>query len=70
MPTSHFFEGLGEGQAPAKSVTGVHGVGADEVGMLTGAFGAISDAGTRASVLALVKSLADEDKTRLRRGEL
>ncbi len=38
--------------------------------MLTGAFGAISDAGTRASVLALVKSLADEDKTRLRRGEL
>ena len=67
VPTSHFFEGLpGEGE-PAGGVPSLTAPGSEEIRTLAAAFGTISDADTRASVLALVKSLADEDKTRMRR---
>lgn len=73
VPPSHFFEGLDgdrhtlpPGGALAAPIVGA---GPDEVRDLTAAFMAISDAGTRASVLALVKSLANEDGARLRRSE-
>lgn len=72
VPTSHFFDGVGatdrfaagSGEGAALSTASP-----DEVRTLTAAFDAISDGGTRASVLALVRSLADEDKTRSRRRE-
>ncbi len=64
VPTSFFFEGLG-GQStgsddPALAAASESPVGADEVRVLTAAFGRIADRGTRASVLALVRSLANE----------
>jgi transcriptional regulator with XRE-family HTH domain len=64
---SHFFEGL-EG-APAGPATPLNG-GArrDEVATLNEAFAAIRDAETRASVLALVRSLATDAATRHPRG--
>lgn len=66
VPTSHFFDGLtGNGEAAARPLPDP--TVSDEIRALAGAFTAISDADTRSSVLALVKSLADEDKTRLRR---
>ena len=56
VPPSQFFEGLtgeeGAGEAPA------NGVHRDEVATLNDAFAAIRDEETRASVLALVRSLA------------
>lgn len=72
VPPSHFFEGLGGDAAVAgglASLPGPGSAGTDELRVLAGAFSAITDSGTRASVLALVKSLADEDKTRMRRNE-
>jgi len=66
VPSSHFFEGL-----PGVGANGARGPGeaasmatGEEVRQLTAAFGAISEPSTRASVLALVRSLADEDRTR------
>jgi len=70
VSTGSFFEGLAvEGQAAARRAAGPErpvAADADEVRVLTASFNAISDPGTRASVLALVKSLADEDKSRAR----
>lgn len=69
VPTNHFFEGLTpEGAGSGKGVM-VAAIGGEELRALSLAFGAISDAGTRASILALVKSLAEEDRTRVRRAE-
>jgi transcriptional regulator with XRE-family HTH domain len=68
VPTSYFFEGLpgtrgaGEAAPPATALAS-----ADEMRNLSAAFGAISEVSTRASVLALVRSLADEDRVRGRR---
>lgn len=66
VPPSHFFDGLTSG-GPTAGKNGA--VGGEELRVLGTAFTAISDAGTRASVLALVKSLADEDRIRMRRIE-
>jgi transcriptional regulator with XRE-family HTH domain len=65
VPPSHFFEGLANGR-PARSgeAQPVSAAAPEEVRQLTAAFGAISEPSTRASVLALVRSLADEDRTR------
>jgi transcriptional regulator with XRE-family HTH domain len=66
VPTSHFFEGLAVNGAAGRGGAGPAASAAspEEVRQLTAAFGAISEASTRASVLALVRSLADEDRTR------
>ncbi len=70
VTTSHFFDGLSAG-APngARGGSGEAGsaASAEEVRQLTAAFAAISEASTRGSVLALVRSLADEDRTRTSR---
>lgn len=55
---SHFFEGIGgEPAGDNGSATFESGVRREEVRTLTEAFAAIPDADTRASVLALVRSL-------------
>ena len=71
VSTGFFFEGLAEEGPPGpRRATGpAFRAEADEVRVLTASFNAISDAGTRTSVLALVKSLADEDRSRARRSE-
>lgn len=60
----HFFEGIGaaghEGQEP--QVSGGRGPRRDEVDTLTESFAAITDPHTRASVLALVRSLTAESR--------
>jgi transcriptional regulator with XRE-family HTH domain len=60
VPTSYFFEGLENGAAGvAGRALPSDAAGFDEeVRVLTDAFAAIADKGTRASVLALVRSLA------------
>lgn len=69
VPTSFFFEGVAaEGGARRPGGPAI-AADADEVRVLAASFNAISDPGTRASVLALVKSLADEDKSRAHRAE-
>ncbi len=69
VPTSHFFDELGP-EGPRRAETSEGGrrgnASADEIRILTEAFDAITDDGTRASVLALVRSLADEDRGRAR----
>lgn len=71
VPPGYFFDGIGNGlRAPgaAGAAAGpASAAGPDEVRQLTSAFGAISESSTRSSVLALVRSLADEDRTRARR---
>lgn len=66
VPTSHFFEGLAINGAAGRSGPAPSAASPDEVRQLTAAFGAITEPSTRASVLALVRSLADEDRTRSR----
>lgn len=67
VPTSYFFEGLAAAagaEAQPHVGHGAHGQpGPDEMRVLTAAFASIADAGTRASVLALVKSLARDTPT-------
>lgn len=58
IPPSHFYEGLADDNAPAAAPA--NGARHDEVATLNEAFGAIHDAETRASVLALVRSLAGD----------
>lgn len=66
VPTNHFFEGLSpDGQVPSNGPAR-SAIGSDETHGLTVAFNSISDSETRASVLALVKSLAKEDRGRMR----
>jgi transcriptional regulator with XRE-family HTH domain len=61
VPPSHFFEGLdGEAIQPAAN----NGAMRDELRTLTEAFTAIRDPETRASVLALVRSLTTEVRMR------
>lgn len=68
VPTSYFFEGLpGKQSAGAGAEQAGMAASTDELRHLTSAFGAISETSTRASVLALVRSLADEDRIRGRR---
>jgi transcriptional regulator with XRE-family HTH domain len=62
VPPSHFFEGL-EGGAVEPLRNSTNAV-RDEVRVLTEAFTAIQDPGTRASVLALVRSLTAEARSR------
>lgn len=68
VPTDYFFDGLTPEKSalaePAGVETRAFGATAEEIRVLTAAFAAISDKSTRASVLALVKSLANEDKSR------
>jgi transcriptional regulator with XRE-family HTH domain len=66
VPPSHFFNGLEEGVEPAAPLVGTD-VRPDEIATLNEAFAAIADAETRASVLALVRSLAS-DQSRRRQG--
>lgn len=70
VPTSHFFEGLGpdgEAGAAGRGAERQGSASPDEIRTLTAAFDGIVDHGTRASVLALVKSLAEEDRGRRHR---
>jgi transcriptional regulator with XRE-family HTH domain len=55
----HFFEGIGEVEAPENGLQNGT-VRRDEFRSLTEAFSAIHDPETRASVLALVRSLASD----------
>lgn len=66
VPASYFFDGI-TAEAPANGSATPSSAGPDEVRQLTSAFGAIGESSTRASVLALVRSLADEDRGRARR---
>ena len=62
VPPSHFFEGL-TGEAGARQAAAANGgVRRDEVATLNDAFAAIHDDETRASVLALVRSLAGDGR--------
>lgn len=66
VPTSYFFDGLdGEARngAAVNAPEGSAGF-ADELRVLTEAFSTIPDKGTRASVLALVRSLAAGERPR------
>jgi transcriptional regulator with XRE-family HTH domain len=65
VPPSHFFNGLEEGAEPAAPPAGSD-VRPDEIATLNEAFAAIADAETRASVLALVRSLASDQSRRHR----
>ncbi len=58
VPTSYFFEGIGAdaGDSPKPQAEGA--MTRDELRVLTNAFSAIGDPSTRASVLALVRSLS------------
>ncbi|WP_290751053.1 helix-turn-helix transcriptional regulator [Amaricoccus sp.] len=68
VPPGYFFEGLASDHSGrANGVATPSAAGPDEVRQLTSAFGAIGESSTRASVLALVRSLADEDRGRARR---
>jgi transcriptional regulator with XRE-family HTH domain len=69
VPPGYFFEGLAsEAQGGRANGTATpSAAGPDEVRQLTSAFGAIGESSTRASVLALVRSLAEEDRSRTRR---
>lgn len=62
---SYFFEAVGgeSGHVDARAPE----LSSDEMRTLVAAFSAITEHGTRASVLALVRSLADEDKLKGRR---
>jgi transcriptional regulator with XRE-family HTH domain len=66
---SHFFEGVqgDEGTAITQLANGA--VRRDEVATLNEAFAAIGDSETRASVLALVRSLAADPSLRSARGQ-
>jgi transcriptional regulator with XRE-family HTH domain len=66
VPTSYFFEGLENGGTGsfARSMTSDDAGFDEEVRILTDAFAAITDKGTRASVLALVRSLAAGERPR------
>jgi transcriptional regulator with XRE-family HTH domain len=65
VPVSYFYEGLGEGKGVAQSGGDARDpMLGEEIRVLNAAYSAIADQGTRASVLALVKSLANEDKLR------
>jgi transcriptional regulator with XRE-family HTH domain len=55
---SHFFEGIDGGTEPVARPAANGGAHRDEFLALSEAFSAISDAQTRASVLALIRSLA------------
>lgn len=72
VPTDYFFDGL-TGSAPdvgqAADQARPFGASPEEMRMLTAAFAGITDKGTRASVLALVKSLAHEDSVRAPRAQ-
>ena len=57
---SQFFEGLTGEEGAANATAGNGGALRDEVATLNNAFAAIHDEATRASVLALVRSLAGE----------
>jgi transcriptional regulator with XRE-family HTH domain len=59
---SHFFDGI-EGDGLAERPTLANGPRRDEVRVLTEAFSAIADPETRASVLALVRSLTAANGT-------
>jgi transcriptional regulator with XRE-family HTH domain len=59
---SYFFDGLDGTAAPQTAPT--NGLRRDEVATLNEAFAAISDVETRASVLALVRSLASDAASR------
>lgn len=71
VPPGYFFDGMGSVHRSAAAAAGAgapeSAAAPDEVRQLTSAFGAISESSTRSSVLALVRSLADEDRTRARR---
>lgn len=56
VPVSHFFEGL-DAEAGGAPPPPENGLRRDEVRVLTEAFAAIADPQTRASVVALVRSL-------------
>ena len=58
MTPSHFFEGIEGGTEPVARPGANGGAYRDEFVTLNEAFAAIPDAETRASVLALVRSLA------------
>jgi transcriptional regulator with XRE-family HTH domain len=62
----HFFEGLDEAASAAPAPT--PGLSREELVTLSEAFAAIADAETRASVLALVRSLAADRMHRRQRG--
>ena len=66
VPPGHFFEGLDEAASAAPSVAS--GLSREELVTLSEAFSAIADAETRASVLALVRSLAEDTMHRRQRG--
>jgi transcriptional regulator with XRE-family HTH domain len=61
VPPSHFFEGIDD-VAPANPGTPNGSARRDEFRTLNDAFSAIHDAETRASVLALVRSLANDGR--------
>ncbi|WP_290736951.1 helix-turn-helix transcriptional regulator [Amaricoccus sp.] len=67
VPPGYFFEGLAADDQANRGNGTASAAGPDEVRQLTTAFGAIGESSTRASVLALVRSLADEDRDRARR---
>jgi transcriptional regulator with XRE-family HTH domain len=67
VPPTHFFEGLTEDDAGSSGGKAFSEIVDEDARALSRAFSAISDAGTRTSILALVKSLAEEDRTRSRR---
>ncbi len=69
VPPSHFFEGLDSGAGLAPLTTPHSAARRDEVLMLTEAFGLIHDDDTRASVLALVRSLASDAGHRAHRAD-
>lgn len=58
VPTSYFFEGIGGGADQSQRPPAEGAMTRDELRVLTGAFAAIGDPSTRASVLALVRSLS------------
>lgn len=73
VPTSYFFEGLAtEKSDTARCVpisSGESQASSEEMRVLTASFSAISEQSTRASVLALVKSLAKDAGARERAGD-
>ena len=58
VPTSYFFEGMDEELSGGVTRAREEAIPRDELRALTGAFAAIDDPSTRASVLALVRSLS------------
>jgi transcriptional regulator with XRE-family HTH domain len=64
---SHFFMGIGEGEGPRDGGVAEESL-SGELRTLNESYAAISDGGTRASVLALVKSLAGGEAGRRHSG--